>query len=339
MTFTMSESTATVSQKTAGQTSNGGNLKMPMLTLSSSPHIRANESVQTIMRDVLIALLPAALAGIYFFKMRAALVMIVAVVAAVLSEYLWQRLTHKNITVGDLSAVVTGLLLAFNVPPTMPLWMVAVGTVFAVLIVKQLFGGIGQNIVNPALAGRAFLLASWPIAMTTWTLDGVTTATPLAILKAGEGTLPTLSQAFIGNIGGCIGETSALALLIGFVYLLYRKVISWEIPVVYIGTVAILATVIGRNGFMTGNGLYEIFTGGLMLGAIFMATDYTTTPMTKKGQVIFALGCGIIATIIRTIGGYPEGVSYSILIMNLCVPLIDKFATPRTFGEAKKHGK
>ncbi|MFQ9979254.1 RnfABCDGE type electron transport complex subunit D [Clostridium cadaveris] len=312
---------------------------MPMLTLSSSPHIRTNESVQTIMRDVLIALLPAALAGIYFFKMRAALVMIVAVAAAVLSEYLWQRLTHKDITVGDLSAAVTGLLLAFNVPPTMPLWMVAVGSVFAVLIVKQLFGGIGQNIVNPALAGRAFLLASWPIAMTTWTLDGATTATPLAILKAGEGTLPTLSQAFIGNIGGCIGETSALALLIGFIYLLYRRVISWEIPVVYIGTVAILTTVIGRNGFMTGNGIYEIFTGGLMLGAIFMATDYTTTPMTKKGQVIFALGCGIIATIIRTIGGYPEGVSYSILIMNLCVPLIDKFATPRTFGEAKKHGK
>ncbi|MDU4952728.1 MAG: RnfABCDGE type electron transport complex subunit D [Clostridium cadaveris] len=314
-------------------------MKMPMLTLSSSPHIRTNESVQTIMRDVLIALLPAALAGIYFFKMRAALVMIVAVAAAVLSEYLWQRLTHKDITVGDLSAAVTGLLLAFNVPPTMPLWMVAVGSVFAVLIVKQLFGGIGQNIVNPALAGRAFLLASWPIAMTTWTLDGATTATPLAILKAGEGTLPTLSQAFIGNIGGCIGETSALALLIGFIYLLYRRVISWEIPVVYIGTVAILTTVIGRNGFMTGNGIYEIFTGGLMLGAIFMATDYTTTPMTKKGQVIFALGCGIIATIIRTIGGYPEGVSYSILIMNLCVPLIDKFATPRTFGEAKKHGK
>ena len=335
----MSESTATVSQKTAGQASNGGNVKMPMLTLSSSPHIRANESVQTIMRDVLIALLPAALAGIYFFKMRAALVMIVAVASAVLTEYLWQRLTHKTITVGDLSAAVTGLLLAFNVPPTMPLWMVVVGAVFAVLIVKQLFGGIGQNIVNPALAGRAFLLASWPIAMTTWTLDGVTTATPLAILKAGEGTLPTLSQAFIGNIGGCIGETSALALLIGFVYLLYRKVISWEIPVVYIATVAVLTTVIGRNGFMTGNGLYEIFTGGLMLGAIFMATDYTTTPMTKKGQVIFALGCGIIATIIRTIGGYPEGVSYSILIMNLCVPLIDKFATPRTFGEAKKHGK
>ena len=335
----MSESTATVSQKVAGQVSNGESLKVPMLTLSSSPHIRANESVQTIMRDVLIALLPAALAGVYFFKMRAALVMIVAVASAVLTEYLWQRLTHKNITVGDLSAAVTGLLLAFNVPPTMPLWMVVVGTVFAVLIVKQLFGGIGQNIVNPALAGRAFLLASWPIAMTTWTLDGITTATPLAILKAGEGSLPTLSQAFIGNIGGCIGETSALALLIGFVYLLYRKVISWEIPVVYIATVAILTTVIGRNGFMTGNGLYEIFTGGLMLGAIFMATDYTTTPMTKKGQVIFALGCGIIATIIRTIGGYPEGVSYSILIMNLCVPLIDKFATPRTFGEAKKHGK
>lgn len=335
----MSESTATVSQKTAGQTGNGGSVKMPKFTLSSSPHIRTNESVQSIMRDVLIALLPATIAGIYFFKMQAALVIIVSIVAAVLSEYLWQKLTHKDITVGDLSAVVTGLLLAFNVPPSMPLWMVAVGSVFAVLIVKQLFGGIGQNIVNPALAGRAFLLASWPIAMTNWTLDGVTTATPLAMLKAGEGTLPTLSQAFMGNIGGCIGETSALALLIGFIYLLYKRVISWEIPVVYVGTVAILTTVIGRNGFMTGNGLYEIFTGGLMLGAIFMATDYTTSPMTKKGHVIFALGCGIIATIIRTIGGYPEGVSYSILIMNLCVPLIDKFTTPRTFGEAKKHGK
>ena len=171
--------------------------------------------------------------------------------------------------------------------------------------------------------------------MTTWTLDGVTTATPLALLKNGNGDLPSLFNAFIGNVGGCIGETSALALIIGFIYLLYRKVISWEIPVFYVGTVAILTTVIGRNGFMTGNGIYEIFVGGLMLGAIFMATDYTTSPMTRKGQIVFAIGCGVIATIIRIIGGYPEGVSYSILIMNLFVPLIDKYMVPKPFGEAK----
>lgn len=306
-----------------------------MLTLSSSPHIRANDSVQGIMRDVLIALVPAAIAGAYFFKWRAVAVIVVAVIAAILSEYVWQKCTKNEIAISDYSAIVTGVLLAFNVPPTLPLWMVALGSMFAIIVVKQFFGGLGQNIVNPALAARAALLASWPVAMTTWTLDGVTTATPLALLKAGETNLPSLFNAFIGNVGGCIGETSALALLIGGAYLIYKRVISWHIPVFYIGTVAILTTVLGRSGFMTGNGLYEIFTGGLMLGAFFMATDYTTSPITQKGRIVFAIGCGVVATVIRVFGGYPEGVSYSILVMNLFVPIIDKYVTPKIFGEVK----
>ncbi|EJP6472666.1 RnfABCDGE type electron transport complex subunit D [Clostridium botulinum] len=306
-----------------------------MYTLSSSPHIRSKDSVQSIMRDVIIALLPAAIAGIYFFKLKALLVILTAVISCVAAEYIWEKATGRDISIGDLSAVVTGMLLAFNVPPTLPLWMVVIGSFFTIIVVKQFFGGIGQNIVNPALAGRAFLLASWPVAMTTWTVDGVTTATPLAMLKGAPGDLPTLASAFLGHIGGCIGETSALALLIGFAYLLYRRIITWHIPVTYIGTVFVLTAIIGRHGAMSGNAIYEIFVGGLMLGAIFMATDYTTSPMTKKGQVIFAIGCGVITTVIRILGGYPEGVSYSILLMNLCVPLIDKFIAPRVFGEVK----
>lgn len=307
-----------------------------MLTLSSSPHIRSNNTVQKIMRDVLIALTPAALAGIYFFGMDAALVIAVAMGSSVLTEYIWQKCTHQKITVSDLSALVTGLLIALNVPSTLPLWMVALGSIFAIIVVKQFFGGVGQNIVNPALAGRAFLLACWPTFMTTWTLNGATTATPLALLKTGAPLTSSLKDVFLGNVGGCIGEVSALALLIGAAYLLYKKVISYHIPVYYIGTVALLTYVIGRNGMFTGNALYEIFCGGLMIGAFFMATDYTTCPMTKKGQIIFAIGCGVLTSIIRLVGsGYPEGVSYSILIMNLVVPLIDKFVTPKKFGEVK----
>lgn len=306
-----------------------------MYTLSSSPHIRSKDSVQSIMRDVVIALLPATVAGIYFFKLQALLVILTAVISCVAAEYIWEKATGRDISIGDLSAVVTGMLLAFNVPPTLPLWMVVIGSFFSIIVVKQFFGGIGQNIVNPALAGRAFLLASWPVAMTTWTVDGVTTATPLAILKGAPGELPTLASAFVGHIGGCIGETSALALLIGFAYLLYRRIITWHVPVTYVGTVFVLTAIIGRHGAMSGNAIYEIFVGGLMLGAIFMATDYTTSPMTKKGQVIFALGCGVITTVIRIFGGYPEGVSYSIILMNLFVPLIDKFVAPRVFGEVK----
>ncbi len=308
-----------------------------MYTVSSSPHIRDNSSVQTIMRDVIIALIPATLAGIYFFKLQAALVILTAVLACVASEWVWCKVTKSPNTSVDLSAVVTGLLLAFNVPPTLPLWMVVVGSIFTIIIVKCLFGGIGQNIVNPALAGRAFLLASYPVAMTTWTnpVDGTTGATPLAILKgveAGGAQLPSLTQAFIGQVGGCIGETSAIALLIGFAYLLYRRVITWHIPVFYLGTIAVLGTIFGRGNLGAMAGIYEIMVGGVMLGGIFMATDYTTSPMTKKGQIIFAIAAGALAMIIRKWGGYPEGCSYSILIMNLFVPLIDKYVKPRVFG-------
>lgn len=308
-----------------------------MYTVSSSPHIRDNSSVQTIMRDVIIALIPATLAGIYFFKLQAALVILTAILSCVASEWVWCKITKSSNTSVDLSAVVTGLLLAFNVPPTLPLWMVVVGSIFTIIIVKCLFGGIGQNIVNPALAGRAFLLASYPVAMTTWTnpVDGTTGPTPLAILKgveAGGAQLPSLTQAFIGQVGGCIGETSAIALLIGFAYLLYRRVITWHIPVFYLGTIAVLGTIFGRGNLGAMAGIYEIMVGGVMLGGIFMATDYTTSPMTKKGQIIFAIAAGALAMIIRKWGGYPEGCSYSILIMNLFVPLIDKYVKPRVFG-------
>lgn len=228
-----------------------------------------------------------------FFKLQALLVILTAVISCVAAEYIWEKATGRDISIGDLSAVVTGMLLAFNVPPTLPLWMVVIGSFFSIIVVKQFFGGIGQNIVNPALAGRAFLLASWPVAMTTWTVDGVTTATPLAILKGAPGELPTLASAFVGHIGGCIGETSALALLIGFAYLLYRRIITWHVPVTYVGTVFVLTAIIGRHGAMSGNAIYEIFVGGLMLGAIFMATDYTTSPMTKKrtGYLRFRMWC------------------------------------------------
>jgi len=300
--------------------------------LSSSPHVREKYTINTIMRDVIIALIPATAAGIYFFGLQALMVTLTCVLSSVFAEYVWQKATGRKVTINDYSAAITGLLLAFNVPPTLPLWMAFVGSVFTIIVVKQLFGGLGQNIVNPALAGRAFLLACWPVAMTTWTLNGVTGATPLAILKSGTGDLPSLFNVFIGNVGGCIGETSALALIIGGAYLLYRRVITWHIPASYIATVFVLTTVIGRNGLMTGNGLYEIFAGGLMIGAFFMATDYTTSPITPKGQIIFGIGCGVIASVIRIFGGYPEGVSYSILLMNLCVPLIDRYTAPRVFG-------
>ncbi|MTK13365.1 MAG: RnfABCDGE type electron transport complex subunit D [Clostridiaceae bacterium] len=303
--------------------------------LSSSPHIRDNDSTKSIMRDVIIALTPATIAGVYFFKTQALLVILTTVISCVATEYAWQKITKRPITIGNYSSVVTGLLLAFNVPPTLPLWMAVVGSVFTILIVKEFFGGIGQNIVNPALAGRAFLLACYPVAMTTWKMDGITSATPLAILKSHQGNLPSLYNVFIGHVGGCIGETSALALLIGAAYLFYKRIITWHIPVSYIATVLIFTTIIGRNGVMTGNGIYEIFAGGLMLGAFFMATDYTTSPMTANGQIVFGIGCGFLATVIRIFGGYPEGVSYSILIMNLFVPLIDKYVTPRVFGEVK----
>jgi electron transport complex protein RnfD len=306
-----------------------------LLAVSSSPHIHAPQDTRAIMAWVLAALVPAGLSGVYFFGPMAAAVMAVCVASCVASEYLWQKFAKQVSTIGDLSAAVTGLLLAYNMPPAIPLWMAAVGGVFSIIVVKQFFGGIGFNIVNPALAGRAFMMSSWPAQMTSWTVDGMSSATPLAMVKEGifEG-LPSVCDLFIGHVGGCIGETSVIALLLGFAILLYKEIINWHIPAVYIGTVGVLAVVFGRPL----GPLFEIFAGGLFLGAIFMATDYTTSPMTKRGKIIFALGCGILTSLIRNFGGYPEGISYAILIMNLTVPLIDKITRPRIFGEVKKHG-
>lgn len=305
-----------------------------MYTVSSSPHIRAKDTTQSIMRDVIIALLPAAIAGVYFFKLKALLVMLASVISCVVAEYIWEKATNKKITIGDYSAAVTGLLLAFCLPASVPLWIPIIGGFFAIIIVKQFFGGVGQNIMNPALAARAFLLASWPVQMTTWTLDGVTTATPLAILKGKEATgaiAPDLMSVFIGHVGGSIGETSALALLLGGAYLLYKHIIDWRIPVSFIATTFVITAIAGRSS----GPVYELFAGGLMLGAIFMATDYATSPITPLGRIIFGVGCGVITSVIRILGGYPEGVCYSIIVMNLFVPLIERWTTPKIFGKVK----
>lgn len=307
------------------------------LIASSSPHIRADESVNKIMRDVVIALLPATLAGVYFFRMGAVKVILAAVIAAVLTEAAIQKISKKPVTINDWSAVVTGLLLAFNIPASAPWWIPVIGSIFAIAIVKQVFGGLGHNFMNPALAARAMLLASWPVQMTAWVkpgTDAVSTATTLGILKEGTGdALPSLAELIIGNVGGCIGETSALLLIIGGVYLVYRGVITPRVPVIYIGTVAVLMLIFG--GFDMTYMLTNVFAGGLMIGAIYMATDYASSPVTPKGQIIFALGCGILTAVIRKFGGYPEGVSYSILVMNVAAPLIDKYTSPRVFGEVK----
>lgn len=308
---------------------------MNQLTVSSSPHVRTRETTGTLMRDVIIALLPATAMGVYFFGFGALLVVLVCMATAVLAEAAFQKAMRKKVAVFDGSAAVTGLLLALNLPPSVPLWVPVFGSLFAILIVKQCFGGIGQNFVNPALAARAFLLASWPELMSTWTapgaVDTVSAATPLTLLQT-EGTYSPLMSMAVGNIGGCIGETSAFALLLGGLYLIVRRVIDPRIPIIYIGTVALMTWVAGPEGLLTGNALFHILAGGLMLGAFFMATDYTTSPMSVSGKIIFAAGCGILTSVIRLWGSYPEGVSYSILLMNLVVPLIDRVFVPRRFG-------
>lgn len=317
------------------------------VVVSSSPHIKSADSTNTIMRDVCIALLPALAAGIVFFGLRAAYITAISVVACVGFEMLWFKIAKKK-RVFDGTAVVTGILLAFNVPATAPWWMVVIGAFVAVIIAKQLFGGTGCNFVNPALAGRAFLLASWPVLMTRWVApfslgfmvppDLVSSATPLAILKGtAEGQLPSLLDMFLGNIGGCIGETSALAILVGGVYLLVRRVISVRIPLAFVGTLAVLSLVFNNSGMdaLTYTG-YSILSGGVLLGAFFMATDYTTSPITGKGQIVMGIGCGVLTFVIRRFGGYPEGVSYSILLMNIATPLIDKYMRPRKFGYVRR---
>ncbi|MBR4289200.1 MAG: RnfABCDGE type electron transport complex subunit D [Oscillospiraceae bacterium] len=318
------------------------------LTISSSPHMHSPITTKTIMRDVLIALAPALVGSIIFFGSRALMVTLVSVAASVFFEWAYCRLRKMHCKTYDLSAVVTGVLLAFVCPPTIPYWMIVLGDAFAILLVKMLFGGIGKNFVNPALAGRAFMF-SWPVAMSTWVKAGmenaaplfgsadiVTAATPLAYMHQGQLPDVTVLQAFLGNVGGCIGETSALLLLVGFAYLLWRKVITVRIPLAYIGTVAVLSFLFpmghGRIEWMA----YQLFTGGLMLGAIFMATDYVTSPVTKLGQVVYGIGCGVLTILIRYFGGYNEGVSYAILIMNCCVVLLDRIGRPTKFGAPKK---
>lgn len=303
------------------------------LIVTISPHVSSGESISKVMWMVVIALLPAVAGSYVFFGIKAISTILISVVTAVILEAVVQKLRHKTITILDGSAVITGILLAFNLPPTVPFWIPIVGTAVSIVIVKQTFGGLGQNIFNPALAGRAFLLAAYPAHMTRWipsrlsNIDILTYATPLAIVKerAGVG-LPGYLDMFIGNIGGCIGETSAVLLIIGGLILLWRKVITWHIPLTYIGTVALLTWLFGRDP------LFHILSGGLMLGAIFMATDMVTSPVTPKGMVIFGVGCGLLTVIIRLFGKYPEGVSYSILFMNACTPLIDRYVMPKRFG-------
>ena len=326
------------------------------LIATSNPHIRSNETTQTIMRDVIVAMLPALVFACVRFGARALALTAVSVVACVFWEWLYRKLMKKHQTVGDLSAVVTGMLLAFVSPVTMPYWMAVVGAFFAIIIVKQLFGGIGKNFVNPALAGRAFLVGSYAGVMTTWidpaagkaplmgsTADIVTAATPMAYLKVGdmEGLVSqySVSDMFIGMCGGSMGEVSALALLVGGAYLIYRKVIGWQIPVAYIGTVAVLSFLFPKTGSGIEFMLYSVFGGGLFLGAIFMATDYVTSPVTKKGQLVFGIGCGLFTVLIRYFGSYNEGVCYSIMVMNLLVPLIDKYTKPTRFGVVKSDKK
>ena len=296
------------------------------LTVSSSPHIRHIDSTREIMLDVIIALLPACIFGCSFFGIRAAVVLLVTVAAAVLSEFLWNLILKKPQSVGDLSAVVTGLLLGMNLPSTVPLWVAAIGSVAAIVVVKQMFGGIGCNFANPAIAARIILMVSFPKLMTNFLIpvDAVSQATPLA----SDVEYP-IRQLFFGQHSGCIGETSAFLLLVGGLYLVVRRVISPVIPVVFVGTVALCSFLAGAQPH------YEILKGGLMLGAIFMATDYTTTPITLKGKAIFALGCGLITFVIRTFGSLPEGVSYAILLMNILTPHIDRFTLAKPFGFIK----
>ena len=304
------------------------------MVVSVNPHIYAAQTTQTILRDVLIALFPAVIASIVFFGIQALLVEVVCVAVAILSEWAFEKITHRDVTITDCSAAVTGLLLALNLPAGIPLWQAVFGSFVALGLVKQFFGGIGMNFANPAITARVIMLVAFSGAMTTWVpaafsnapADAVTAATPLAIIGGGEGTLPSLAQMFLGARGGSMGETSCLALLIGFAYLLYRRVISWHTPVAFIGTVLVLTALLGKEP------LYQVMAGGLFIGAIFMATDYTTSPPTPAGKLIFGVGCGLLTVIIRVWGNDPEGVSFSILLMNILNPYISSWTRTKPFG-------
>lgn len=322
------------------------------LTVASSPHVRCNETIPKIMWNVVAALVPAAAFGVYYFGVNALVNIIVAIVSAVIFEFLWEKAMHKRITITDGSAVITGLLLAMTCPPSLPWWMSIVGSFLAIVVCKQAMGGLGYNIFNPAHVGRAGLMVSWPVAMTTWTqlngtvIDGVAGATPLNVFKHGGsdalfqlfGTNDWSSiyqSLFFGFRNGSLGETSTVLLILGGLWLIYKGYVNWQVPVVMIATVGILTGAIYGSANVA---LFQMMAGGLIIGAFFMATDMVTAPITVKGQVIFALGCGLITVLIRVLGGYPEGVCYSILLMNTLTPLIDRLVKPTVFGAVKTKG-
>ncbi len=323
------------------------------LIASSSPHIRSNEDTRSIMLDVIIAMIPALCMSVYVFGFQALILTVIAVVSCLFWEWGYRKVMKKNCSIGDLSAVVTGMLLALSCPVSLPWWMMVIGSFFAIVVVKQLYGGIGCNFLNPALAARAALMACYASAMTQWVVpnkwmpifgsvaDVETAATPMAIMKEGAfDQLPTIADMFLGKIGGSMGEVSALMLLAGGIYLMLRKVISWHTPVAFIGTVAVISLISAPAGISAVDYMaYSVFGGGLMMGAIFMATDYATSPVTKPGQIIFGIGCGLLTVFIRRFGSYPEGVCFSILVMNCTTWLIDKYVRPTIYGAPKKEKK
>lgn len=309
------------------------------LAVSSSPHLRSGASTRRIMQEVCLALAPAGIAGIVLFGAHAAALIAASVITCVLSEFIYQKLAKEKSTIGDWSAVVTGLLLAYNLPANAPIWLAVVGGVIAIVLVKQMFGGIGSNFMNPALTARAILFVSWSSLMssypqTTFAVDATSSATPLALMGAGSVTDVNLWNLMIGNCSGVLGETCKLAIIAGGVYMLIRRIIDWRIPVTFIGTV-FLCYLLKDGAEMA---VYQIFAGGLMLGAFFMATDYATSPVTGIGKLIMGVGCGILLFVIRAYASYPEGCSFAILFMNVVTPLIDKFTAPKPFGEVKQHG-
>lgn len=317
-----------------------------MFTVSTSPHVRCEETTSKIMWNVNIALAPAAIFSIFYFGLTALVNIAVGLISAVACEYLLQKFLKKKITAFDGSAAITGILLAMSLPPSLPPYMIVIGSFIAIVVAKQSMGGLGFNIFNPAHIGRAALMVSWPVAMTTWTkittsVDVVTSATPLNILKQQGydklvetfgGNFELYKAMFLGTRNGSLGETSTVLLLIGGIYLIYKGYINWHVPVFMIGTVGIITWIFGPAGLFTGDPLFHMMAGGLVIGAFFMATDMVTIPITTKGQIIFAVGAGAITALIRLKGGYPEGVCYSILLMNAVTPLIDRFVKPKMFG-------
>lgn len=301
------------------------------LILSPAPHVRTKNTTQRLMLNVVISLLPCAAAGIYYFGLRAAIVLAVSVVSAVLAELVWQKLAHQTVRINDFSAVVTGLLLGLCITPSAPWWMVMIGAFFAIIVVKQLFGGIGDNFLNPALTARAVLLASWPALMTTHctSFDAVTSATPLMTGEA------STMQLLLGDVPGAIGETCKVAILLGFVYLLVTQTIRWEIPVFTVAAAALLSWALGLDPLTT------VLSGGLLFGAVYMATDYVTSPLNRWAQIVYAIGIGVIVVIIRKFGAYPEGVTYAILLMNIAAPLLDRVMPQKIYGcrKARKEAK